>query len=158
LREALHWTQRNSDLGVWFEIARWLRDRGEEIVFVRDTEKGDLLLGHGWDSEPLASKDIKCRAALYANAKFNLFISNGPATLDWFCGDTPSLTFIPLSKTDGYKCADPDWWPANHGINAGEQFPFFKGTKKSIVWEYPSFEVVTQACEDLFAKRKKRAA
>jgi hypothetical protein len=159
LREATHWTQRNSRLGEWLEIADWLRDeQGEEVLFIRDTAKASEPI-QGFKTEPMASTDINCRAAVYAGAKCNLFISNGPGTLDWFCGDTPSLMFIPLSKTDDYKCSDPDWWEAHHGIPARSQFPWFPEHKK-IIWEQATFDVVTEAYTELMAngKVKRRAS
>jgi hypothetical protein len=153
LREAAHWGDvRNSDLEVWMRVGKWLEERGETVLFVRDTAKASEPLP-GFRTEPMASTDINCRAALYAVAKANLFISNGPATLDWFCGDAASLTFIPLSETDGYKCSQRDWWEPNHGIRAGDQFPWFPPYKK-IVWEQPTFEGVTRAYEELFNGNK----
>jgi hypothetical protein len=158
LREATHWGDvRNSDLDVWTRVGKWLEERGETVLYVRDTEKASEPLPP-FRTEPMASTDLNCRAALYAVAKANLFISNGPATLDWFCGDAASLTFIPLSETDGYKCSQREWWEPNHGIPAGGQFPWFPPHKK-IVWEQPTFEGVTRAYEELTnAKVKRRAA
>jgi hypothetical protein len=158
LREAAHWGDvRNSNIEVWTKVGKWLEERGETVLFVRDTAKASEPLP-GFRAEPMASTDLNCRAALYAVAKANLFISNGPATLDWFCGDAASLTFIPLSETDGYKCSQREWWEPNHGIKAGDQFPWFPPHKK-IVWDYPTFEVVTRAYEELTnAKVNRRAA
>jgi len=141
LREAAHWPQRNSDLKIWGEIAEWLRQRGETVLIVRDTEKAHESFGT-FETVPEASSDINCRAALYKAAKLNFFVSNGPCTLDWFCSDSPSITYVPLSMTDGYKCSQPSWWLPSHGIDAGEQFPWFEGTNKKIVWEEPTIEKI----------------
>jgi len=160
LREATHWPQRNADLHEWRRIARWLREHGETVVFVRDTEKAEETIGQ-YPTCPEASTNLETRAALYRDAKCNLFMSNGPATLDWFCGKAPSLSFIPLDATSGYKCEDPKWWPGNHGIMAGGQFPWFKDRPKRIVWKKPSFMNVTRAYQehmDMLAMEKNRAA
>ena len=76
------------------------------------------------------------------HAKCNLFVSNGPCSVDWFCSDAASVTYTPLSTDDGYKCSQPSWWLPSQGIDAGEQFPWFKGTKKSIVWEAPTVDLI----------------
>lgn len=141
LREAHHWPHRNSNLGVWFEVADWLIGRGEKVALVRDTEKADIQFA-GYQTVPEASLDINYRAALYMHAKCNLFVSNGPCSVDWFCSDAASVTYTPLSTDDGYKCSQPSWWLPSQGIDAGEQFPWFKGTKKSIVWEAPTVDLI----------------
>src|SRR5262249_54445220 len=54
---------RNSNLEDWMLFAMWLKDRGEDVIIVRDTGKADEQLPE-LDTYPEASKDLHIRAAL----------------------------------------------------------------------------------------------
>lgn len=146
LRETEHYPQRNSDLEAWLKFAKWLEAKGEEVIFVRDTAKADEDL-EDHSVFPLASRDIHARLALYEKAKHNLFVSNGPATLNWHL-NTPFTTFIALDEDHRYNYAPawPDWWKTRSGIEPGEQFPWFSN-KQRIVWKKDSFENLCEAWE-----------
>ena len=146
LREAEHQPQRNSNLGEWLRFAGDLVERGEEVIFVRDTAKADEEFDE-FSTLPLASHNLHIRLALYQRAKFNLFVANGPATLNFHI-DTP---FIMMSEIDHnrigtYEPAWPEWWKPRMGIEAGEQFPWFKANQR-IVWQQDTYANISAAWE-----------
>lgn len=99
LREAEHWPARNSRLVEWRRAAATIRDRGFEIVFVRDSVKAEFPLD-GFATDPAASQNLNARARLYLSAACNLFVSNGPA---WFALalDAPVLMLRPTTEGVG---------------------------------------------------------
>jgi hypothetical protein len=144
LREIRDNTGRNSNLEAWVKFAALLQDEGENVVVVRDT-----ALAHEpfWDFTtcPEASIELDKRMALYQEAKANLFVANGPATLAHFT-DRPWLEFI---KIDDPDCpADlintTDFWRKNMGIVPGEQFPW-SNDRQRIVWARDSYENIIEA-------------
>ena len=117
LRETEYWPGRNSDLNVWREIATWLQDQGEEVIFIRDTNKAYTTLD-GFTISPKHSKDLLARATLYNSAKLNLFIPNGPQAIA-INMNAPTLLFRKFDKTA--PCIDLDFytksgWPVNSQI------------------------------------------
>lgn len=97
LRESRHWPERNSDLGVWTEAARRLREAGWRAVVVRDTDRAHEPLA-GLETAPEASFDLIVRARLYASARLNLFVNTGPAQLAVWLG-APLAIFKTISET-----------------------------------------------------------
>lgn len=146
LREAEYWPHRNSNIAAWLRFAHELRRRGENVVFVRDTARA---------SEPFedfitsadAALDINKRAALYASAKCNLFVSNGPWHLVLF-GDRPWLMFNAVSADDHFDANRPEMWKEFHGIGEDEQFPWSRPDQR-IIWKADDYETMITAWDDL---------
>ena len=147
LREADHYDNRNSNVQAWIKFAGDLRDKGEYVVFLRDTAKAEQEID-GFATVPIASEDLHFRLALYDRAKTNLFVSNGPATLNYHL-DAPFLMFteIDFAHKGDYECAFPEWWPRAMGIEVGEQFPWFNARQR-IVWKTDSYENLSAAWEE----------
>lgn len=147
LREAAHWSHRNSNLEAWLRFASYLRDKGERVVFVRDTAKAYEPLGD-FLTDPLASTHLPARVALYENAKANLFVSNGPGSLVWF-GDRPSLMFVALEQ-DGssYTPNTREFLVKSMGLEPGGQYPWSRPDQK-FVWTVDTFENIMAAWEEL---------
>lgn len=83
LREASYWPTRNSDRRAWLEAARLLAREGWHVVIVPDAESPafDEPLPDGVVLDAPAALDLIRRANLYAGARLNLFVNNGPAWL-----------------------------------------------------------------------------
>lgn len=144
LREHIHWEHRNSEYDAWLKFAEYLTERGEHVIFVRDYAKADEDIT-GFETFPAASKDFLVRAALYENAKCNLFVSNGPATISLF-GSRPFLQFIHCEESEAgtYPQNTPQWWWLNHGISKGQQFPW-SAPDQRIVWAPDTYENIVEA-------------
>ena len=142
LREASHWPHRNSNRIAWLKFALLLRDRGERVIFVRDTEHAFEPFAD-FQTDPLASVDLDYRAALYESARANLFVSNGPAGLAMF-GDKPWLQFVTLEDEDGYAPNTAKFWTENGGVAPGEQYPW-SGSQQRLVWAPDTYENILEA-------------
>lgn len=155
LREAAHYANRNSNLEAWLKFARDLIAQGEEVIFVRDTHKAAEELA-GFTTCQIASESLHTRLALYERAKANLFVANGPATLNYFI-DTPFLMFSEIDHDEVglYEPAWPSWWPKTMGIEVGEQFPWFN-REQHIVWKPDSYSNLCAAWEEFHVGRTKR--
>lgn len=142
------WSHRNSSLTDWIRFAEYLEDRGEKVIFVRDYAKADEDIT-GFETMPAASKNFLVRAALYENAKCNMFVSNGPQVLALF-GTRPWLQFIHCDEGEQYPMNTPQWWFVNHGISRGQQYPW-SAPNQRIVWEADTFEAMVRAWEETFS-------
>ena len=142
LRESEHYPHRNSNLEEWIRLARWLRGQGEEVVFIRDTAKAMEKI-EGFDDYPAASIDLLCRAAVYAQARANLFVSNGPAMLAVF-GDKPWLIFNEVQNEGTYPANTDEGWLQCAGIRPPEQWPW-SSKRQRIIWKADTFEVMRDA-------------
>ncbi len=153
LRESDHWPHRNSDLEAWLKFAEHLRDQGRRVVFVRDTAKAFEPLGD-FMTDPLASKDLQIRMALYEGAEANLFISNGPATLALF-SDRPWLQFIrPEDEKSAYRPATAKGFEATTGVKVGEQYPWSAADQR-LVWATDTYENILAAWNGLELTERK---
>lgn len=132
LREASYDSGRNSNHTDWLRFARYLRDRGEVPIIVRDTAKADEPF-EDFITAPKASRNLLDRAALYQSARANLFVSNGPSSIAVF-GDRPCLLFT--RGQDGY------------GLSHGEQFPWSRANQR-IVWAPDTYDNIVSAWENL---------
>ena len=156
LRECPYHVQRNSNLKAWLKFAGDLQDKGENVLIVRDTNKASEKLD-GYTVLPIASESTLTRIALYERAKANLFVSNGPATINWHL-DTPFLMFVELDPEHigDYPPARPEWWKPFHGITAGEQFPWFNARQR-IVWQSDTYAHISAAWEEFTSAAEKAA-
>lgn len=149
LREAEYWQHRNSDLANWFKFAEDIQKKGHEVVFVRDTAKANIELPYpGAIACPEAALDLNKRLYLYNNAKANLFVSNGPASLALF-GNVPWVTFTRI-EADGhpYSINTPSFWKRFQGVEVGNQYPW--STKKQMIaWCPDTYENISEYWEKL---------
>lgn len=147
LREAEHWPERNSNIKAWARFARYLEDRGQGVIVVRDTAKAEE---HFFDFEtcPKASKNLQFRQALYERASVNLFVDNGPAALALF-GTRPFLTFVRQFE-DGhpFHASTPSTWLKHQGFPAGGQYPW-SAPDQRLVWATDDYENLVKAWENL---------
>lgn len=139
LREAEHWRERNSNIQAWRQFGRYLLQHGEKIVFVRDTAKAHEPLDD-FPICPEASLDIDERMALYAEAKMNFFVSNGPVSLAVF-SDAPWMQFVTLDSNEIEK-----FWIDNAALERGQQYPWANQNQR-IIWSSDSYENIVKAWE-----------
>lgn len=154
LREAGHWPHRNSNMAAWLRFAADLEKQGERVIFVRDTGKAEEALLN-CETCPMASVNIDIRAALYAQAKCNLFVPNGPWNLALF-GDKPWLCFNEIDAGDLFLPNHPGWWRNFQGIDDGEQFPWSKPDQR-IIWQRDDYENICAAWQQLYPLLAKAA-
>lgn len=148
LREAESWPHRNSNMPAWLAFAELLSDRGETVIFVRDTHKAHEPLGN-WPTSPMASRELPYRMSLYQSAKANLFVSNGPAVLGIF-GDRPYLQFIEIMADDHpYPVNTEKFWREHQGIAVGEQWPWARPDQR-IVWKKDEYDTIVEAWDNLW--------
>lgn len=146
LRETSTYEKRNSNLAAWLKFADDLERLGERVIFVRDTDKaGEPLLGR--ETCPTASVNLDVRTALYAVAKANLFVPNGPWNIALF-GTKPWLMFNQLDPNDKFYPNTPAFWSESQGINEGEQFPWSQPNQR-IVWMADDYENIVKAWDEL---------
>src|SRR5207249_1092139 len=68
LRQSFRSEWRNSSPD-WLKVAEWLKSEGEEVYILEEAEEVPI--------------SIERRMAIYANAKMNLAVGNGPMVLCW---------------------------------------------------------------------------
>lgn len=155
LREHKMWDHRNSDIGEWVKFAHYLEARGEKVIFLRDYYHADEDID-GFETMPVASRNLIVRTALYESAKCNCFVSNGPSIFALF-GNRPFLTFVRCSEDEEYPANRPDWWIKFQGILPPEQFPWSSPTQR-MIWEPDTYENMVKAWEELFPLLQAEAA
>ena len=147
LREAERWPHRNSNLPDWIKLAEVLKERGERVIFVRDTAMAHEPI-EGFETHPMAAISLQTRLALYETAKCNLFVPNGPFGLALF-GSRPFICFQNTAEHDPYEPLRPSWWKRNYGMTAGkDQFPWSYPNQR-LVWERDDFPIMLEAWNDL---------
>jgi hypothetical protein len=147
LREAEHWPHRNSNIEAWTKFAKYLVDKGERVIFVRDTAKANEPL-EGFETCPEASIDLDKRMWLYDHAKLNMFVSNGPHVLTLY-NDKPWLTFIYIEDDRStYTANTRQFWRVKQGVEPGYQYPW-STEKQKLVWAIDDYENLVKAYEDL---------
>jgi hypothetical protein len=147
LRESTHWPHRNSNLKAWLRFAEYLRDRGEHVVIVRDTEKAFDNFAD-FETNPRASVEIRERMALYESAKCNCFVGNGPVGLAMF-STQPWLQFVRVESPDAvYTPNMPKFWKESIGVEVGDQYPWSSPSQR-IIWKPDDYENLVDAWEEL---------
>lgn len=146
LREASYWTDRNSKLKEWMMFADYLKNKGERVLFIRDTAKADEEVP-GYKTLPRASRDLLYRMSVYENAKCNLFVSNGPSNLCVF-SKKPFLMFFHVDPQCPYNAGRPEYWTTCAGISEGEQFPWLSD-KQRMIWKPDFYTNMVVAWEEL---------
>lgn len=156
LREADHFPNRNSNLTEWLKFAEWLEERGEKVLFIRDTSKAEEPIT-GYPTCPPASLDLSFRMAVYQTAKTNLFVSNGPAMLAVLFSEKPWLFVNELNVGDKFIPNTPDGWRHFVGIHAGEQVPWAKPNQR-FIYKPDTFENIRDAWLEHIEPQMKAAA
>lgn len=149
LREGEHTPERNSNLPEWLAAARAIENAGYKVIFIRDTLHADEPLP-GFQSAPLASRDLSVRASLYSSAICNMFVSNGPAWLAMAC-DAPALVIRPNCEELGrpYNLA----WFVECGLQPGSQY-LNSPSYHHFVWQPDARDVIVSAFEDFMVANK----
>lgn len=149
LRETTYWPHRNSRVPEWIYFGKYLKSKGERVVFVRDTRVAAEPID-GFDICPVASRDLIQRCALYRDAKCNLFVANGPISLAYF-SDTPWLKFFEIDDQGAYNAAKSEYWRVCVGLDPDkqEQFPW-STPKQRIVWKPDYFTNLMHSWEETF--------
>lgn len=143
LREASYWPTRNSNVTEWIKVAQQLMRQGHQIVVVRDTAKADESLP-GIETAPRASHALPARARLYAGARLNLFINNGPAWLCWFMG----LPTLICKMTSPEAPVVHDQFFASYGLPRGAQMPNAR-PRQRILWSDDDHRPILDAVEEM---------
>jgi hypothetical protein len=143
LREASHDPARNSRVDQWLMFARVLRDRGERVVFIRDTENAFYPL-EDFQTCPAASIVIDARLAVYESAKANFFVSNGVAALAHF-SNSPCIQFTEVRDDDPLNTER--FWVDNMGIAPGTQYPWSRPNQR-MFWAPDTFENMMRAWKE----------
>lgn len=136
LREAPYWPTRNSNVQAWHELATLLRDHGYEVRIIG----GDDL------------QNSYERAQVYAGAKLNLFVSNGPVAMASFMPQASCLVFKMCSP--GAPCVDPGFF-SGAGFPVGSQIGR-KGYR--IVWKDDDLETISSETLSTLEYVEKEAA
>lgn len=150
LREAGHWTQRNSNVEAWCAFARAREADGYPVIFVRDTEKAEEPL-EGFSTSARAATDVDFRCALYAAALCNFGVANGPMSLAFF-GGLPYLMFKPLSDGWANGIGTREWWRDNLGVPFDGQFAWSRPDQR-IVWQDDTLESIEAAWAEWLSAR-----
>ncbi len=161
LREAQHWSQRNSNVPAWVEAAKQISRKGYRVIVIRDTLLADQKI-EGIETSASASWDLTTRAQLYRSASCNLFVNNGPA---WFAMavDAPVLMLRPvfegqLRNVNGaVSNACTSRYFAECGIPAGGQIPNSPNHQR-IVWEDDATDKILAAFEGFMSDSARVAA
>lgn len=144
LREAAHHQLRNSQVEEWVEAARVLGSRGVKVAVVRDTAQANELLP-GVAVIPIASCKVMHRAALYAQARLNVGICNGPMWMSIFM-DAPTLMLRPTTNAAA-GCYD-DGFYAKFGLTRGSQLPTSPPHQR-LAWIDDTSENIVRSVEEM---------
>lgn len=135
MRESFRNKWRDSNRPEWAKIIAWLKDRGENVMILEECEM-----------QPLA---LENRMAIYAQAKMNLAVGNGPMVLCWL-SDAPYLSFQlpkPEGKDEKYAELVAQWDRMKFPV--GSQLSF-RVANQEIVWGPDDFETVTKHYAQMF--------
>lgn len=142
LREAEHHQLRNSRVEEWEESWGKLARAGHRILIIRDAAK--------YNEQPTSCQteapvNLHVRAQLYANAKLNVGISNGPMWMSIFM-DAPTLMLRPTTN-EAVGCYD-DRFYAKWGVPRGSQLPN-SPPHQCLVWEEDYADNIVRAVEGM---------
>ena len=101
--------ERNSKDAEWLKFAARMKQSGRKVVVIRD-----------WDEKPL---DLHDRMKLYAGARMNLMVINGPLTL-CIHSDAPYISMRTIGCENSGSTSPS--FSAKNGITPGFQFPWAK--------------------------------
>ena len=140
MRESFRNKWRDSNREEWAKVAEYLAKRGEKLVVLEECE-----------NQPLAVEE---RMAIYANAKMNLAVGNGPMVLCWL-SDAPYLSFqLPKGPEKEYQALVEQW--TRLGFPVGSQLSF-RTPMQEIVWGPDDADLIIRKYEELVDGNKAHA-
>lgn len=140
MRESFRNKWRDSNREEWAKVGEYLAKRGEEVLVLEECE-----------NQPLALEE---RMSIYANAKMNLAVGNGPMVMCWL-SEAPYLTFqLPNGPKDEYDALVAQWDRLKFPV--GSQLSF-RNSMQEIVWGPDDFEVIKSHYEKLVDGHSARA-
>lgn len=137
LREATHWSTRNSNREVWDQVVIWLRKHGFDVVLVPDAESPDANL---------YSYDVDMRTALYEGAVVNLGVNNGPMSIIPY---TSAYYLIFKMVTEGVPWTERAFHE-KWGTKEGDQ-PSGRGR---LIFEPDDYTIIIAELERFFQKER----
>lgn len=147
LREASYYPERNSNVNSWLEFAAQF-DRVDTLI-IRDTAKADTCFNlYDVAICPRASKDLLFRAAIMAQARVNLMVSNGPNAIAMHLSGVPWLQFKPLPPIESYIPCTPEFWHNFMGVPIYTNYPWGDNSHR-IVWKDDTMENIAQAFDEM---------
>ena len=144
LREAEHWSQRNSRSEEWFKAGRVLRDRGYRVVIIRDTLKADHTV-EGLEVDNLSATHINVRSAMYARALINIGINNGPMWMA-VAMNAPVLMLRPVTDVAG-GCFTTNFF-RRYGVTPESDLPTAP-LHQRLVWEEDIADNILKAFDEM---------
>jgi hypothetical protein len=140
MRESFRNKWRDSNREEWAKVAEYLAKRGEKLVVLEECE-----------NQPLSVEE---RMAIYANAKMNLAVGNGPMVLCWL-SDAPYLSFqLPKGPEKEYQALVEQW--TRLGFPVGSQLSF-RTPMQEIVWGPDDADLIIRKYEELVDGNKAHA-
>lgn len=146
LRECQYWPTRNSNLTEWRKTAEAMRERGYDVIVIRDTHNADEPF-FDFEIDPRASRNIIRRAELYAGAEMNFAIANGPAVLCLFMG--APLLMVKLTSPNA-PCTNEKYW-SECGFKPGAKWPNAK-RRQALEWIDETSEGVVAAADRMMTR------
>lgn len=144
---------RNTDVGVYFGFADYLRSTGFEPIFIPDAEAPKAVDFRGFASFEEACADLRLRTAMYEDCFTNVFTSNGVHAMAGF-NERSSLMIAMLNEHYESNTGTARW--EAEGLRIGDQY--FNGTTKRIIWAketvdnlIENFEII-RSCRPLSVK------
>ena len=133
LRSAKHWPNRNSDFDIWYLVAKYLDNKGFDVVWLPD-EDGKAPSGVGVVSKE-AFFDVDIRAAIYEKSELVLSVANGPMGIAALL-NCKYLTFM-KSDADCYSTSVEFYrragWGENHQMSANGRLIWGDGDKYDLI-------------------------
>lgn len=133
LRDSFRNQYRNSNKAAWDKFAKYLSERGERVMIFPECEHAPI--------------NLHSRMELYASAKMNLGVANGPMALCIF-SDAPYITLnqlpeAPPGTISVRKLAEAVGFPE------GSQYSF-RNERQTLVYKPDTFENICAAWEAMF--------
>jgi hypothetical protein len=143
LRESFRNAYRNSNPEAWEKFKGYLKDRGEDVIVFHECEA--------------APTNLHYRMAIYASAKMNLGVANGPMALCIF-SEAPYITLNQLpTPPAGVACIDVRRLAEVVGFPEGSQYSF-RNARQKLVYKPDTFENIVEAYEDMFHVKQEAIA
>jgi hypothetical protein len=140
LRESEHHPLRNSRVEEWVKAAYKMQELGMRVVVVRDTLKASEPL-YSLATDPWPARNIRSRAWLYASARLNMGVSNGPMWMA-LAMNAPLAMLRPVTEEAG-GCYDSEFFRIA-GLPKGEQPPGSPAHQR-FFWEDDTYDNIMAA-------------
>lgn len=132
MRESFRNKWRDSNRPEWAKVGEYLAKRGEKVLVLEECERSPMM--------------VEERMAIYAKAKMNLAVGNGPMVLCWL-SDAPYLSFqLPEHDLKELESLKAQW--GRLGFPVGSQLSF-KTPMQEIVWGPDNADLIIRKYEEL---------